>query len=140
MSFRPSVLLLASLLGLTQCIPEAVEPVEKMPDATQTGANTAGCRVDGFIWLPRYDYMDFMGARPINARWYKSPASGRHQLSLFFSKSIEGPQVHDRTNLSLFVPDISRPGSFALDQAANPRFGGTNPAYAGFNFGRPSPN
>ncbi|GAA3976217.1 hypothetical protein [Hymenobacter antarcticus] len=138
---RTSALLLTSLLGLSQCImPEAVAPVETLPDATQTGANTAGCRVDDLIWLPGYDYIDFMGARPISARWSKSPATGGHGLSLLLSKSIKGPQVHDRTHVSLFVPDITRPGTFVLDQAANPQFGSTNPAYGGFTFSRAFPN
>ena len=45
---RPSVLLLTALLGLTQCVMrEGPDPEDRLPDATQTGQNTAGCRVDG---------------------------------------------------------------------------------------------
>ena len=49
MTLRPSVHLLPALLGLTQCIMsgEGYYPVQPVPAATQTGANTAGCVVDG---------------------------------------------------------------------------------------------
>lgn len=35
------------------CKKEDVNPVEKLPSATQTGANTFGCLVDGSVLVPR---------------------------------------------------------------------------------------
>ena len=50
MPLRPFVLLLTALLGLTQCMREGPDPEDRLPDATQTGQNTVGCRVDGLPW------------------------------------------------------------------------------------------
>ena len=50
----PLLLVLLPLLGLSQCIGLNKEPAPAlpMPAATQTGANTAGCRVDGHLGWP----------------------------------------------------------------------------------------
>jgi hypothetical protein len=46
-------LLLAALLGLSQCKKKDVAPVDQLPPATQTGANTIGCLVNGQVWTPQ---------------------------------------------------------------------------------------
>jgi hypothetical protein len=46
-------LLLAALLGLSQCKKKDVAPVDQLPPATQTGANTFGCLVNGQVWTPQ---------------------------------------------------------------------------------------
>ena len=90
MPFRSSVLLLVSLLGLTQCLllPDDVSmPEDKMPAATQTGANTAGCVVDGLTWVPR-EVGYTTGGQPLSAivvKWRKVPG-GRHPLALVLAK------------------------------------------------------
>ncbi len=47
-------LLLAALLGLSQCKDHDPDPspADQLPPATQTGANTFGCLVNGQPWLP----------------------------------------------------------------------------------------
>ncbi|MDQ2770914.1 MAG: DUF6252 family protein [Bacteroidota bacterium] len=47
------LLLLAALLGLSQCHKKDPEPVDQLPPATQTGANTFGCLVNGQGWTPQ---------------------------------------------------------------------------------------
>ena len=47
--------LLAALLGLSQCKktePAAARPEDQLPPATQTGANTFGCLLNGQPWTP----------------------------------------------------------------------------------------
>ena len=143
MPLRPSVLLLSALLGLTQCImQEGGYSVHPMPEATQTGANTAGCLVDGLPWVASHNGT-MMGGGPlpaVRATWSKvrPPA---HHLSLSFSKYIDDEaHVHARTNVRLELPDITRPGTFVLDQAANPQIGNGPTAYAAFTFNRASPS
>lgn len=52
----PTPLLLAALLGLSQCKHADPAPVDQLPPATQTGANTFGCLVNGQPWTPKgYD-------------------------------------------------------------------------------------
>jgi len=46
-------LLLAALLGLSQCQKSDPGPADQLPPATQTGANTFGCLVNGQVWTPR---------------------------------------------------------------------------------------
>lgn len=45
-------LLLAALLGLSQCKKNDPDPASQLPPATQTGANTFGCLLNGQPWLP----------------------------------------------------------------------------------------
>ncbi len=140
MPLRPSVLLLMSLLGLTQCImmQEEPAPADPMPAATQTGANTAGCVVDGQLWVARRDIVLFGPSDPaVSATWRKDPG-GRgpeHRLHLSFDKSLDPvKQVHDQTSIELYLPDISAPGTFVFDQATNPDIVNGPKAYADFSF------
>lgn len=141
MPFRSSVLLLVSLLGLTQCLllPDDVSmPEDKMPAATQTGANTAGCVVDGLTWVPRNVGYTMSGDRlpAIDVQWRKV-RGGRYPLALVLAKNIDEPtNVHGQTYLYLYLPDITQPGTFVLDQSANPSVVNGPTAYAGFDFGR----
>ena len=53
------LLLYAALLTLTQCSQckkNDPTPLAQLPPATQTGANTFGCLVNGQVWLPNQNY------------------------------------------------------------------------------------
>ena len=139
MPLRPSVLLLPALLGLTQCMTEGAYPVQPMPPATQTGANTAGCFVDGQLWvassnIPRIG----PGTLPaVTASWDTYSVGRPKHLALSFDKSVDDPaQAHNPTNITLELPGLTRPGTFVLDQTAVYPY----PAYARFTFTKPSPN
>ncbi|OGX89100.1 hypothetical protein BEN47_08220 [Hymenobacter lapidarius] len=139
MKFSTPVLLLAALLGLTRCNPQlAPVPEDKMPAATQTGANTAGCVVDGLTWVPRHNGQ-MMNGTPlpaIDALWRKV-RGGRHPLELTLTKNIDDrTHVHGETSLKLYVPDITGPGTFTFDQSANPSVVNGPTAYARFTFKR----
>ncbi len=45
-----------ALLGLSQCKSHNSDPspVDQLPPATQTGANTFGCLLNGKVWTPTY--------------------------------------------------------------------------------------
>ena len=47
--------LLCCFLLLIACEREAPQPVDQLPPATQEGANTFGCLVDGEVFLPKND-------------------------------------------------------------------------------------
>ena len=105
MSFRPSVLRLSSLRGLTQCIRqgEGAYPVPPLPDATQTGANTAGCFVDGQRWVASSNIPGFSGTLPATRARWDNFSVGRPHLSLSFDKYIAAEaQVHNETNVFLY--------------------------------------
>ena len=48
-----ATLLLAALLGLSQCKKADPDPASQLPPATQTGAGTFGCLVNGQAWTPQ---------------------------------------------------------------------------------------
>ena len=86
MTLRPVVLLVTALLGLPQCIMrEGPDPEDRLPDATQTGQNTAGCRVDGLPW--RAVQTSMFAGKPVRANWGPNPLGGR-QLSLYLVHRI----------------------------------------------------
>ncbi|WP_151089369.1 DUF6252 family protein [Hymenobacter baengnokdamensis] len=51
--YRLQLSLLAALLGLSQCKKSSPDPEDQLPPATQTGANTFGCLVNGQPWTPQ---------------------------------------------------------------------------------------
>ena len=53
MRLPPTPLLLAALLSLSQCKKTDADPASQLPPATQTGANTFGCLVNGQPWTPK---------------------------------------------------------------------------------------
>ena len=44
---------LLTLLALAHCTKKDPDPVDQLPPATQTGANTFGCLVNGQAWTPK---------------------------------------------------------------------------------------
>ncbi|OWP63441.1 hypothetical protein CDA63_08650 [Hymenobacter amundsenii] len=50
---KHATLLLAALLGLSQCRKKDPDPLSQLPPATQTGANTFGCLLNGQAWTPQ---------------------------------------------------------------------------------------
>ena len=54
MPMKTYPLLLAALLGLSQCKKKSdPAPMDQLPPITQTGANTFGCLVNGQAWMPK---------------------------------------------------------------------------------------
>ncbi|GAB2858733.1 Riean_0653 family protein [Hymenobacter ruber] len=53
MNKQAAILLLAALLGLSQCKKKDPDPASQLPPATQTGANTFGCLVNGQAYTPK---------------------------------------------------------------------------------------
>ena len=63
----------------------ALNPIDQLPPATQTGANTAGCLVNGEVFLPKGN--SFGG--PILSCFYQQDSGGYH-LGLGISNKING--------------------------------------------------
>ena len=53
LKYRTAALLLAALPGLSQCQKTDPDPASQLPAATQTGANTFGCLLNGQPWTPQ---------------------------------------------------------------------------------------
>ena len=143
MPFRPSVLRLLPLLGLTQCLMqgEGAYPTQPMPAATQTGANTAGCFVDGQLWVAHY-YNTTIGAsnpKPVYA-WWNNASLGGPILSLSLLKdNADQTLVHHDTSMNIELPGITRAGTYVLDLRPSTRGRGPN-GYASFTLRKPTPD
>lgn len=146
MPLRPSVLLLAALLGLSQCTNETYYPADKLPDATQTGENTAGCLVDGQPWAARIEWgIGVVSTPPAGVVNGHTLTKGEHWLSIHFSKALDAAdQPNNETSIKIYLPQVSRVGTYVLDQPVLPdvlRTYGANgtPAYGLFTIRRPLP-
>lgn len=131
---RLCVLLLPAAIAAGCKKEELVDP--KLPDATESGLNTAGCKVDGKNWTA---YQASIFAPPATSALWRKVIEGRFALSITMDKNDDYNEVHSKTSISLYVPDIRSTGTFELNQRANPSLANTNPAYASFSFNKPAP-
>ena len=91
---RPPLLLLVALLSLTQCKKSDPTPESQLPAATQTGANTFGCLLNGQPWQPfgtgnysiyydplyRHGTINISATRPDGANDYQTITLGSDSL------------------------------------------------------------
>ena len=81
--------------------------INALPDATQTGANTAGCLIDGKAWVPR-GKATVPRTRPI-VGGYRKALSGRPKNSVqitFFDEN--------RDFMELYVKSVDKAGRYPL--------------------------
>ncbi|WP_400192895.1 hypothetical protein [Hymenobacter sp. B81] len=103
------LLLTATLLLLLWGCKKEKTPLETLPPATQQGLNRMGCLIDGAAWQPRPGGL--FAPTPIGvSRW---PVEGHTTLS--FIRFEDGG---DKSSVSLYVPRLRQPGTYALDQFA----------------------
>ena len=100
-----TALLLAALLGLSQCKKKDPDPVDKLPLATQTGANTLGCLVNGQAWTPQgnngssnysvsYDQSPY-GVFDLRTYRYQQQPTDNFQYLILFARELLGPKSYD---------------------------------------------
>ena len=99
MTYRLPALLLAALLGLSQCKKKDPAPVDQLPPATQTGAGTFGCLVNGQPWTPKgnngfsnysvsYDPTYRKGTLNVATYRYIGKGADDYQMVGFYADSI----------------------------------------------------
>ena len=93
------------LLAFASC-KSCKKEVNAPPDATQTGANTAGCLIDGKAWVPR----STNGDRPITGGYY---------ASLPFRNSVVLNFFDTRDMVQLYVKSVNKPGRYPLSFDTN---------------------
>lgn len=93
----------AALLTLSTCKKD--DPEAQLPPATQTGANTFGCLINGQAWTPRgnngtsnysvsYDPSYRKGTLNISTYRYNSNADNDWQSMIIYSDSLKTPGVY----------------------------------------------
>ncbi|GAB3841073.1 hypothetical protein [Hymenobacter jeollabukensis] len=132
-SFSSTALL--SLLALGACKKKEVYPELRLPEATQSGANTAGAKVDGQVWVPETSL--FVGA-PLSATYQRE--GSRRTLRLYFSRvpASESAPLNE-TSFRFQVADVRSTGRIDLNQVAQPTFPSLTAPYATFKYAKPFP-
>ena len=109
-------------LGLSQCgLPkDSPTPADTLPAATQTGAGTAGCFVDGQPWTARVNTFAIPTLKPVYV--FSIPTfSGPRPMSLSFQKNVDDESAtNNETMITLELPDVSHPGRYVFDRSPLP--------------------
>lgn len=139
-------LLLALLLGLSQCDSLMYYPADKLPDATQTGANTGGCLVDGQPWAARVDYgVGVLSTPPVTVMSGYTLLKDEYWLSISLAKAVDAAdQPNNETWIKIYLPKVSRTGTYVLDHSLPAALMGSygasdTPAYGMVTIRRPLP-
>ena len=104
LNYRTAALLLAALPGLSQCKKNEPAPVDQLPPATQTGANTLGCLVNGQPWTPQgfdgssnysisYDQA-LGGSFDLRTYRYQQQPTNNYQYLILFATRLYGPKSY----------------------------------------------
>jgi hypothetical protein len=99
--------LLAALLLCSQCRSADPDPVDLLPPATQTGANTFGCLVNGQAWTPRGNN----GFSNYSVYYDIFPDGGLLDIHTY---RIYGKAANEFQNIILYANQISGPGTFSF--------------------------
>ena len=123
------------------CLKATPEPVPQLPAATQTGQNTAGCLVDGQVWLPLLiPSIISTSPKPIFVK-YQVDGSGSPMLSIELKRYDEKRQADSQTEVDLLVLNVLDVGTFDLNQPINPAtFFSSRPPHAQYNVRSTTPS
>ena len=128
-----TALLLLALLGLSQCKRDNPDPVDQLPPATQTGAGTFGCLVNGQVWMPQgnngssnytvsYDPGYRKGTLNVGTYRYIGQGANDYQVVGFYADSIPSSGTY-----SLAIPNHQE-GIF-IDRTKTCQFPGNDPYF-----------
>ena len=115
MRLPPTPLLLAALLGLCQCKhtdPAPPKPEDQLPPATQTGANTFGCLLNGQPWLPTYGLTGLTG--PFRVSYDPGYSGGSLQIRVH--RIVSG--LPDGQDFIIGGAPISKEGNYVIGNTA----------------------
>jgi len=107
MKYFPTLLLLTASLLLSQCKKDNADPLDKLPPATQTGANTFGCLVNGQAWTPQGND----GTANYTVSYDTFSDGGILQIVTY---KIYGSNPTDFQTLSLWAKQINGVGTYSF--------------------------
>ncbi len=97
------LIILSFLLVLFSC----KKDVEALPDATQTGANTFGARVNGALWIPQG-----FGVVP-TAPLLEASYSGNNAIIIHARNFSSSP---NEVEIEIYLRNATKPGTYLLNQ------------------------
>ncbi|OGX87830.1 DUF6252 family protein [Hymenobacter glacialis] len=101
------LLMLGALLGLSQCQKNDPAPVDQLPPATQTGANTFGCLLNGQPWTPQGNN----GKPNFTVSYDPGYAGGALQVKTY--RYVEPNQV--RQGITFGAANVTQAGFYSFD-------------------------
>ena len=110
MRLPPTPLLLAALLGLSQCKKSdsgPAKPEDQLPPATQTGQHTFGCLLNGQPWTPSGN------VGPLNYRLIYDPGYAGGDLEIRAYCYVES--LKDTQYFLIASTHVTKEGSYPLD-------------------------
>lgn len=84
---------------------------DKLTKATQEGANTFSCKVDGKVFLPSKEGTSWSGAKPLLVS--NSSFNGFTLMGVIFSTSLEPTQY-----VLIRLPYLTKPNNYTLNTSA----------------------
>ncbi|MBC6607817.1 hypothetical protein H8B13_13405 [Hymenobacter sp. BT188] len=115
------------LLGMFGCQKEK-NPLDTLPEATQTGAGTVGWLQDGRAYQPTTD--------AFNSRAVIVSRFSDGTMDFLF---VHNQAKHNRY-IILNVRKVRAPGRYLFNEVARPSFPNTTPAYANYSTSNPEPS
>ena len=109
---KTHLLLLAALLSLSQCKKNGPNPLDQLPPATQTGAGTFGCLVNGQAWMPQGND----GTSNYTVSYDVFPDGGLLEIGTY---RIYGQKTTDHQLLGIWTKRIQGVGTFSFQDRAN---------------------
>ena len=94
--------------------------INALPEATQTGANTAGCLIDGQAWTPSPGGSGAPGSRPMGG--------GYIGVSINVPKNSVWLRMYknNRTSMQFYVQSVNKPGRYPLSFDTSDDVGGSS--------------
>jgi hypothetical protein len=121
-----SLLCSVALLNLSACTKEKA-PIDTLPEATQTGAGTMGCLVEGQAF------------KPVSTSFFiKAIQVERYPMDRYRFSFTQLNYGKNRRIL-FSIRNLRGPGLYRLDQAADPTFPRTTPTYGSYSTTTPEP-
>jgi len=126
------LLLLFGILGACKKDEPVIEPIKQLPAATQRGANTGGCLVDGQAFLPnRKDLtLHYLDGEYLSLFMSKKISGSYYIVATYVSARLEVGKTYQLTEL--FGSDTNT-GEYVISTTSppDPRYYSTSPSVTG---------
>lgn len=104
--YRPTLFVAGILVGLSSCKKQKIEP---LPEASQTGANTLGCKINGKNWVAQDSDEPFNRAYGVDGGYLANVSSYPTQNNVWILA-----RQNDGSKLQIYLRDVGKPAVISL--------------------------